>query len=1034
MMSPNISRSSKLDQELSEIRSRLANMMLAANDGIISGLEVTSVGNTISVSSGALFLGGSVFEVAAIDGLHVDMTPGVSGYVFVCRSDSVTYGVDDYMRTVATGSEPKATIVVTSDIVDGIALACFEVVNNIVENADGEIVASDAFNIQPVSIPGEAPYVVQVGAVDLTSATVTRYLDAEVYTYTPGSVAHGCFTYETSGRFLFHSSNAGERVEIAYHYMKPIEEPLLVIDVSNSRFVALRPQFTLRDTKHCLQDSTVGSNVHGVTFNDMNQNFPLHSQIFDTGFSTVPKSDVDGMLGSLVVESYKPFAYVSGLVTKYRFLLDMFGLITGTPGRQYVRLKYTPLVVTYVVNKSTRAPIWFEVYDNAVAFGTSAEFNASEIEVGYTAVRCLDTVIRDDNSVTLLGGDDTIVISEGREVGVAEDIAVNLGAYTGVPLELTVSLASDASPVLLPSIVDSAKLSTRTSSDFQRPVALNGQAQLAVTLRNSPVQNALKPPAGRLSVVTDTSLIYGRRRFLYTYSKDNTVLSIVNKASTAISDEYNLSGSYVRRGDEIVEHDAWMYVADKKRVVVATSIYENVASPRFLLWSGAALSSRNRRGYVEVSGTAQAPAGPRATCSIKRSAYAVQDKDAFTYTARDVSITKTYRIPNSTFSGYDTNAIAGGILVALSSEPLVQRSGMTFECVGNTVIMRSAQASDLTVYCANACALVSNFTLVDGVYVASIEVLSTRFQSGDYISLRVDSSSSPVTKSWRTEDAFESEAFDLDVLASAFNADPVFSSTGATLISESNTLILTSGDAGTSGNTNTFSTTSRAVTSGSFSGGSDSAVPRFNDVSGTVLLLEDEQEYDKTGVFHVYCTDNLDSGASDSKYFHVGDIEQYADVSTYQLTLDASKFNTSDSIDISEEFMLEILVSGADASGNSIAETIVINPLNFCEYIDAANGETNELQFVRTANLFASVTQWAVTEKKNIGNTEVVLLSELTSGSRDLYEVSTLEWNGSVIQGKTDRRRFVPSTTYQDPSLVIGEAVGTMSSLFKVVL
>ena len=1034
MMSLNISSSSKLDQELSDIGSELVGLMSAAHDGIISGLEVTVVGNTLSVSAGSAFIGGTLFQLSAIDGLRVDMIPGSHGFIFVKREDTVEYGTDVYNRQVVISSNPKASIIVTSDVIDGLALAYFEVVNHLREDALGEIVTVESSAVSHAAVPKQAPHTIQVDNAWIISAVVTEYGRMEPYTHTPGSVAPYCFTFENSGVFRFHSSNSNAKLSINYKYKKPVEEQALVLDTSNSRFVSMRPAFTMKDIRHC-STSGIGNNAHGVTFDDMNQSFPLHSQVFDTGFSTTSKGDVDGMLGSLFVESFAPFSYNVGLALKHRFLLDMFGLITGTPGRQYIRLKYTPLVVTYVVNKLTRAPLWFQVYDNALAFDINAIFDASEIEVGYTAVKCLDTVIHDDNALTLLGGTDTIVISEGHEVNVPDDVFVNLGGYIGVPLQLTVSVDSNAEPVLLPGIVDSAKISSRSSSSFQKPFELGGQAQLAITLRNTPLRNALKPPVGRLSVVTDASLIYGRRRFIYTYSKEDTILSIVNKATTEIQSEYNLSGSYVRRGVEIVERDAWMYVANKKRVVVANSIYENVVSPKFLLWTGAALSPRNRRGYTEVVGSASAPIGPRSQCLLTLTQRAVQDKDTFTYTASNTTVVKTYRTMNATFFGETIETIAESLQQILGSEPLWYSSGYQVESAGNKVILTTTNPNaDLVVYCANACVRVTNFALSGDAYIASIEILEPNLQAGDFVSVRVDASSSPIVKNWRTPDVFESSAFDLSVLRDAFNDDSVFSSAGAMATLTDSGLTITSGDAGSLGNSNTFSTTSSAVTVNPFSGGLDTAVPDFKDISGATLLLEDEQDYDKTGVFHIYSTGNLDSGASESEYFHVGDVAQVQDTSTYQITLDSSSFDTTDIVDLDQEFSLSILVSGTDASGSSVSETVTLTPLNFCEYLDATNGETNELQFVRTSNVFASVTQWAVVDKRNVGTTEVVLLSELTSGSRDLYEVATINWNGSVVQGKTDRRKFVPSTTYQDPSLVVGEALGTMALLFKAVL
>lgn len=1029
MISQTVQSTTKLDSEITSVASGLESMLLAAKDGVVSGLEVSAIQNRFQVTGGVAFLGGTRCEFAGIDGLSVNMTQGTRGFVVLSKTHTSSYATDTYGRSVVVGTDFVFNVEVRyigESVVDVLVLATFEVVSF---NTDSRLSKTTTKSLR---VPYVGPYAVQTYVGSITSTTVVGYSGlAEVpFTRTYTDVSTNTYRVDTeTGSIMFHSSNAGMQLSISIAYEDIVQGLEVVVSYDDDRYENVRPKFTLVDVRHSENNRPVGNNVHGTTFNDMNLEFPLHSQIFDSGFHVVTKTDRDGMPGSLYVEYFKPYAYQVELVTRHRFEIDMFGELTGTAGRQYVRLAYTPLVVSYVVNKLTRVPVLFDVLDNVIAFPRTVDFDAFEIEVGYTAVEHLDARTLNDSSIEFRGTPNGVVISQGLEVMTHDNVQCNLSEYQNIKLNVIAALDAHSNVVTLPSVLDANKLANN-SSNFSSPKDLYGQTQVAVTLRNSPLKNALKPPAGRITLASGLNALFGRRRFVYTYSKQNVLLHVVDNSSAPVGDSYNLSGSHMYRDTEIVESDMWRLINSKTSVVVSDGAFSEVTTPSFKLMTGEATSSRNRRGYFEFAGTLEAPAGPKATCEIMPTGTTLKSGDSFTYTYGSGSITKTYVEDASVFSGTSAYDIAQSIAQKLSANALVISSGVSVTANNTSVSVVAGAHAQLSAYSKNSCVRIVEVSS-DISKQITLDVLNANMFYGDTITFTVDNKNSPVNLFWSSADNFSFVESTLESIRAAFTSDARFSSISAVVdIVDDSKLVITSGDVGVLGNSNVFSSTSSSITILGFSGGLDTKTPSFEDIAGAVIVLEDEQQFDATGVFHIYCTDNLDAGGSENLYRHIGDITQSRGQPAYYMYVDQTYF-TNKTINLDDEFRASVLVSGTDASGVNVSETLEITPLNFCEY--SGLDDTNELQFVRTTQLFAKLNQWVVVDSSNIGTSEIVVLSQLTANARDLYELCEMNWNGAKIQSKTDRRRIIQSTTLNDSSHHVGEAMNTMATVFGLI-
>ena len=85
MISQTVQSTTKLDSEITSVASGLESMLLAAKDGVVSGLEVSVIQNRFQVTGGVAFLGGTRCEFAGIDGLSVNMTQGTRGFVVLSK-------------------------------------------------------------------------------------------------------------------------------------------------------------------------------------------------------------------------------------------------------------------------------------------------------------------------------------------------------------------------------------------------------------------------------------------------------------------------------------------------------------------------------------------------------------------------------------------------------------------------------------------------------------------------------------------------------------------------------------------------------------------------------------------------------------------------------------------------------------------------------------------------------------------------------------------------------------------------------------
>ncbi len=1049
MIAPNVNSSSKIGRELDVVVENLTAQNIATVGGVVSGLEVTSALNlTLRVGSGSFFIDGTLGSLTYnIEGFRPhSIEPKTRGFVVIRKSEVSTTALDVFgiSRVVRIDSSfTVEAVAFDARLGSDLVLAHYEVVEHFIETDTIEYVSVPSSGLV-TRIPSSGPFLVPSFQNGLSNIQVFEIPPVgEMIELVYASVYPEQSEYSvdvTSGIFRFSAADAGKSIRLQFNYEVPKPKLELLVDTTKTIFDFMRPGFTMLDTQH-RNASGIGTltNPHGTSFNDISQDFPIHSQIFDSGFSVYDKTDIDNVPGRRVSYSFRPYAYQSGLHIGTRYSIDLFGDKTGTVGRQYIQLPSTPIRIAYVVDSSTKRPVQFEHLGSVIHFDKPYDpdneeyFDIGSVDISYTTIDDFEVMTLSDTSVQLKANDELVCISEGLEVPQRAGLNIDLGNYRGVPTSVVVSIDRNGDAVLSPLFLDKAPLGSKTSSEFNASKKLTSSSQIALSLKNSPLQTALKPPVGRLELVTPKSSIFGKRRFIYTYSKNATTL-YMGSPEVDLPTGYNFDGASVYKDDEILDRDHWEYVGSREKIVISSAVYEAFPGASYRLVYGDSVSARNRRGFLEVSGTSSAPVGPQAICNVTSNTDEFSDGDVFSLNMIDSNVEKVFYKLGRFWNGTLAVDIADSIAASLVSDPLIVSHGVTVAVSGVSVVLTSPTQSTVSVTSKNACFKVAQFVEDNGAFKATLEILAVDFVNGDSISVNVDGVSPTVVRPFASN-AFSMSGTKLDSIKLAFENDPSVQVAGFVFDIEDETLKITSGIPGSRGNSVTFqATTARnALTISSFSGGLDTN-ENFFDIDGAIFRLHDEQKFDNSGKFHVYCTDNLNNGASETKYFKVAEIDQEFGKTDYEFTLDRDNFNQAQVYDLEKELSISIMLFGKDAGGSAISETVVINPLVFCEHVEASNGLFNEFQFVRSKYLYSELAQWSVTEKLNHGSSELVIFSDSTSGSRDLYEVLDINWDGSAVRSTKDLRRLIQSTTRHDSSFEAGEALGTMSNLFKLAL
>ena len=295
------------------------------------------------------------------------------------------------------------------------------------------------------------------------------------------------------------------------------------VDISSVWHDGNRPTFSMVDRYHrsLKGDHSTDFNAHGIELSALDLNgLTLLHQTASTGYLIPNTTDV-GVPGTQSTQTFPTVRY------------DGIGKIVA-PLHYYLMLPSIPTAIPSCVNSSS-------VYVDFtwVEHSPILRFNSDPgpVTVTWSSVSDLEIVPKqtfgdqiDVRAVTV-----GPVVSDGVVV-TPKAQSFDLGAYAGLSLDLALGVDGTGSAVIVPPVLDSAKLASTKSMTIDA-VTLPSRGQIAFALVGSPNQNVLTPPTGSITV-TSTDFI-GTRRLLYT---------IVNAAvSTTLAftktDDYTYSAS-----------------------------------------------------------------------------------------------------------------------------------------------------------------------------------------------------------------------------------------------------------------------------------------------------------------------------------------------------------------------------------------------------------------------------------------------------------------------------------------------------------
>jgi hypothetical protein len=774
--------------------------------------------------------------------------------------------------------------------------------------------------------------------------------------------------------------------KLTQEYIEQLNGWNIEIDVSSNRYGFMRTVFSCRDVAHREDASRFGDarNIHGIGFNDIGYDvMPLHRQIFDTGFGVSPM-DTQGILGKHTEET----------VMNINISIDYFGTFTGVLGNRYIRMRHVPVSVSYLLETSSGNNIAYELRNDIVVLGPdfvggsfrtydaflrtrsyavgdrvyrvesgidklyqairvwdnpgSSEidgFDASyfielkrlDLVVGYSYIEDLEYSIA-DNSIYVAPNTTSAIVSEGHVIDPSEaqtQKIFNLNGYKDVVApKLTLSYSRNGEIVANTMICDKTSLSTRRSSSKNFGVDFGGSgAQIKLTLARTPITYDIHQPEGYMTVLS--AGIHGRYRLFYTYGLEEMTVHATMSPISSIDGIYNLDPAVLLEGTNHIPRDSWSYSSEEGKVIIAGDVYRTGRSYR--IWRQAAESPRNRRGYIEIVGTAPKPAGTHASATLSITEYdRLSVGDSITITFGDKSVTKTLQDTDG-FNKY---------------------TGFT-KGAGTASTLANIKAS----------------LELDPVFIAHAAA-STNPTSLEITALR---------------DGVEANAWNMSV-----------------------------------------SSTNTSLSAMAFSGGSVH-VFEYGDLAGLSVEINDRLGDDDASFFSVWSTCNLDEDTSESAKLNYRRIITVKDNMSGEIVATATPSGiaeSADTYDVSKELYLNIQIDGTDAEGSAISETIEIDNSNFCNIQNFR--ALNPYRFVRSGNVYSSITSWAVLDSRNIGSSVLTIVAESASGTRDLFDIVELDWTGSRIQNIKDRRKFIDAYTNTSTSTLGAEALSNVAALLQI--
>ena len=606
-------------------------------------------------------------------------------------------------------------------------------------------------------------------------------------------------------------------------------------------------------------------------------------------------------------------------------------------------------------------------------------FRPDEIEVGYYYVA--DTEYQNDpvgtSTLRIRTNPKLALISQGRVIEPDQSTTpvfqqLSLFPYAGLDVgDMTISLTKDNELVSSQTVCDRTLLSVRSSSKWTASGTGLGNAvpvfdtsrQVKVTAVNTPSSSLYEAPHGSISVASKTAFV-GRVKLLFVYG--------VNAASVAVLNRINATSSGLLLDPSVPAFDAAnAKLIDANSDVIARDQWEYNPTTKTVYLSdsvfrGDSSYALHREGY-------ESPRNQSGAIEVKGTKKAV-----------------------------GTSAKA---LVALRSNSRIDAGASITIQFANTETGES-------------------FTSTKSAFITSASApASTANASRQFVvGANADATVLNILKAFREDPAFVDAGFVVDYTRTgtpgAFNYVIVFTAPPGAMYNTAATITVSCPSNGL------------GLKQG-FRGGTDHKWSFADLVGMTVRIRDVAPSPDLSCYWSVYCTGDLDTDGYDADTFYrIAYIDASMTDNSEPTIKTLSHTITADDVDgtldtmtgIGSEFACTVAITGIDAVGSTVTETVTLDRDTFHDITDIR--KYNAKRWIRTQNQFVQVTSWSVLDSSNVGNAELCIVAESGADAGSSYGVCEVTWSGNEITRCQDRRKIQPSCARPTASaLAVGEAM-----------
>lgn len=744
------------------------------------------------------------------------------------------------------------------------------------------------------------------------------------------------------------------------------------------RYVFMRPSFSGVDTWHRAQSrpNISEQNPHGIGFNDIGYDvMPLHKQIFNEGFGIAPM-EKQGIVGKFVEET----------IENINIRTDYFGDTTGMMLNKFIRTKHVPMSVAYLYETTTGNNVPYDLRNDVVDLGklfVGGDLEHYPVFYNANAYNPGDRVIRHVNSITHLyectaywpaghvgPESDKFDASYFNEL-FRTDLIVG---YFHIP-DYEYSSGSDNTVYVqtnTTTAVVSEGLVVEPSQAGQLAYSLSG-------LKDVPVQKLT------LSVTSENKLV----------------------ASNTGVDRVRLETKKSSTAKKTLSNPSQL----KAYVVNAPDVYD-IAPPEGQL----VVTSTNFYGTYKLFYT-----------------YGVLERTVFTTSSQ-----------SQTYSS-NLNLSSAQLLDGVNYVP---RDSWEYSTKDNKVILASDVYIPTRTYTLKRYAsetqrnrrgyitTTGTNPKPDGVKARALLTITNfnRLDLGDSITLSIPGVANSVVKTLQASAGYTGFVKGNNInetqtsIQTAFNTDPVCIANNVHVDVTSVGVEFVAGKAGIEGNSYSLAVQSinTSLIANPFVNGSEHQ-DSLDDIAGLQFEIRDTQPVDIDGYYSVWA---VIEGSGSNQYKRVATIPASTTGVTQGTISSQTTPQVQDIYDLGQEFALSIQVTGTDSEDNEIQETLVFDYTSFCCIPN--HRVFNPYSHVRSANYFKTISGWTVMDSANTGSASLILVAESASGTKDLFDVCSVNWTGTRIKTIKDMRRFVDATTNKPVADVMSEALSSTAAILQL--